>query len=138
MYYAETHLNWHAVYTVRNSTMEIFGINNSLSINLIDPSIAQCRDGHCKQLRCDADKYSILELECADLCKLIKDIESKVESLDKVYDRLRVLVKMILVISLIWMAGCRLMNQNLILTKFIFVNLPCLLHHQQYNIKYVC
>ena len=71
MYYAETHLNWHVVYTVRNSTMEVVGINNSLSINLIDPSIAQ-------RLRCDADKYSMLELERADLRKSVKDIESKI------------------------------------------------------------
>ena len=85
MYYAETHLNWHVVYTVRNSTMEIVGINNSLSINLIDPSIAQCRDGHCKRLRCDADKYSMLELERADLRKSVKDIESKIESSHEAY-----------------------------------------------------
>ena len=65
--------------------MEIVGINNSLSINLIDPSVAQCRDGHCKRLRCDDDKDSMLELEHADLRKSVKDIESKIESSDKAY-----------------------------------------------------
>ena len=48
MYYTETHLNWNVVYMINRTTMEIFGISDSVPTDLIDPSVAQCRDGKCK------------------------------------------------------------------------------------------
>ena len=50
MYYTETHLNWNVVYTINRTTMEIVGISDLVSTDLIDPSVAQCHDGECNNL----------------------------------------------------------------------------------------
>ena len=77
MYFTESHLNWNVVYTINRTTMEIVGISDSVCTDLIDPSVAQCRDGECKRLRCYPAQYSVLKFNRSNFCSIVKAKESQ-------------------------------------------------------------
>ena len=60
IYYAECHLNWYVVYTVKKLTLEIVGVSDSVKLGLIDPTVAECRDGNCKRAKCQPDAFESL------------------------------------------------------------------------------
>ena len=59
-YETEKHLNWQRVVTYRNATKEICGIAEGVCQQLVDPSLAICRDGACMRQECQPDNFHVL------------------------------------------------------------------------------
>ena len=55
--------------------MEIVGIVNKFSVDLVYLSVSQCHDGNCKWKVFNVDKYGDLMLDGSDYCKTVNEKE---------------------------------------------------------------
>ena len=75
IYYVECHLNWHVVYIVNESTMEIVGIHKAIKCYLIEISVAQRCDGNSTRTQCKPDNYQTFNVLSLTFTKLLKGKE---------------------------------------------------------------